>query len=203
MVAIAEPTKLTAPTKHRFTVGQYYKMAAVGILDVEQRTELIDGEIIEMSPIGTKHAACLSKLADLLRDRTRNLAAVRQQNPIRLSDRSEPQPDIVLVSDRQDYYAEYHPIPSEIFLLIEVSDSTLKYDREVKALLYAKAGIPELWIANLEAQVFEVYRQPSETGYENVQIYGKGEIINLQILPDVAIAVDDIFYNALRSNQNQ
>jgi Uma2 family endonuclease len=193
MIAIAEPTKLTPPAKHRFTVGQYYKMAEVGILDIEQRTELIDGEIIEMSPIGTKHAACLSKMADLLRDRTRDLAAVRQQNPVRLSDRSEPQPDIAVVSDRQDYYADKHPTPSEIFLLIEVSDSTLKYDREVKAPLYARAGIPELWIANLEAQVFEVYRQPNDTGYQEVQIYGKGEVINLQMLPDIAIAVDDIF----------
>lgn len=198
MVAIADPIIPKAPTKHRFTVDQYYKMGEVGILGLEQRTELIEGEVIEMSPIGTKHAACLSKLADLLRDRTKNLtsgniALVRQQNPIRLSDRSEPQPDIAIVCDRQDYYLENHPTPSEIFLLIEVADSTIKYDREVKTILYAKAGIPELWIANLEARVFEVYRQPTETGYQQVQIYEKGEIINLLMLPDVAIAVDDIF----------
>ena len=192
MVAIANFIISTPPTKHRFTIEQYYKMGEVGILGIEQRTELIEGEIIEMSPIGAKHAACLSKLADLLRDRTRNLVLVRQQNPIQLSDRSEPQPDIAVVKKRQDYYLESHPIPTEIFLLIEVADSTLKYDRDVKVPLYAKAGIPELWIANLEAQVFEVYRQPSETGYKQVQIYGKGEVINLQILPDVAISVDDI-----------
>jgi Uma2 family endonuclease len=193
MVAIADPTIPKVPTKHRFTVDQYYKMGEVGILGLEQRTELIEGEIIEMSPIGTKHAACLSKLADALHDRARNLALVRQQNPIRLSDQSEPQPDIAVVKERQDYYLESHPIPTEIFLLIEVADSTLKYDRNVKVPLYAKAGIPELWIANLEAQVFEVYRQPNETGYQQVQIYGKGAIINLLMLPDVAIAVDDIF----------
>ena len=89
-------------------------------------------------------------------------------------------------------YLENHPIPTEIFLLIEVADSTLKYYRDVKVPLYAKAGIPELWIANLEAQVFEIYRQQSETGYQHVQIYGKGEVINLLMLPDVAIAIDEI-----------
>ena len=192
MVAITSPTILKTPIKHRFTVEQYYKMAEVGILGVEQRTELIEGEVIEMSPIGAKHSACLSKLADVLRDRTRKRALVRQQNPICLSDRSEPQPDVAVVKERQDYYAESHPLPSEIILLIEVSDSTLKYDRDVKIPLYAKVGISELWIANLEAQVFEVYRQPSETGYQQVQIYGKGEVINLQMLPDVAIAVNEI-----------
>ena len=192
MITITAPTISKTPTKHRFTVEQYYKMAEVGILDVEQRTELIEGEVIEMSPIGAKHAACLSKLADVLRDRTRNKALVRQQNPIHMGDRSEPQPDIAVVKERQNYYLESHPIPTEIFLLIEVADSTLKYDRDVKVPLYAKAGIPELWIANLEAQVFETYRQPSETGYQHVQIYGKGEVINLLMLPDVAIAIDEI-----------
>ncbi len=193
MVAIADPTIPKAPTKHRFTVDQYYKMGEVGILGLEQRTELIEGEIIEMSPIGAKHSGSINRLNRIFAGLVGNQAIISIQNSIRINNHSEPQPDIAILYWREDFYVENLPIPSEVFLLIEVADSTLKYDREVKAIIYAKAGIPELWIANLEAQVFEVHRQPSETGYQQVQIYEKGEIINLLMLPDVAIAVDDIF----------
>jgi len=192
MVAISEPTKLTSPTKHRFTVGQYYQIAEIGILGIEQRTELIDGEIIEMSPIGVKHAGSINRLNRVFANLVGDNAIISIQNSIQLNNYSEPQPDLAILRWREDYYTESLPIISEILLLIEVSDSTLKYDREVKSLLYAKAGIPELWIANLETQVFEVYRQPSETGYQEVQTYGKGEVISLQMLTDITIAVDDI-----------
>lgn len=193
MVAIADPTIPKAPTKHRFTVDQYYKMGEVGILGLEQRTELIEGEILEMSPIGAKHSGSINRLNRIFAGLVGNQAIISIQNSIRINNHSEPQPDIAILYWREDFYVESLPIPSEVFLLIEVADSTLKYDREVKAIIYAKASIPELWIANIEAQVFEVYRQPSETGYQQVQIYGKGEIINLLMLPNVAIAVNDIF----------
>lgn len=204
MMAIATSARPFVPQapnqdyqRYCFSIEQYYKMAKIGILNIDARTELIAGEIIEMSPIGTKHAASLSKLADLLRDLTRNLrenrVLIRQQNPVQLSDRTEPQPDIAIVVDRDDYYADAHPQPADILLLIEVADSTIKYDREVKAKLYAKAGILELWIVNLDAQVFEVYRQPHEGIYTQMQIYQKGQTVSLVCLPDVAIAVSEIF----------
>jgi Uma2 family endonuclease len=181
------------PTKYRLTVEQYYKMAEVGILKEDQRTELIEGEIIEMSAIGTKHAICVSNLSEILTLRTIQIAHVRQQNPVHLSDRSEPQPDIALVKRPSSLYVDCHPKAADIFLLIEVSDSTLKYDREIKIPLYAKAGIPEVWIANIEEQVFEVYKSPNQDHYEQVKLYGKGELIPMSMFADIAIAVDEIF----------
>ncbi|MEE3716305.1 Uma2 family endonuclease [Tumidithrix elongata RA019] len=193
------PTKNYTPTRHRFTVEQYYKMAEVGILDITQRTELIEGEIIEMSPIGTKHAICVSDISEILTTKTIHFAHVRQQNPVHLSDRSEPQPDIALVKRPSSRYINSHPTPADIFLLIEVSDTTLKYDREIKVPLYAKATIPEVWIANLEAQTLEVYRQSDETGYQDIKQYTKGEVITLESFAEIAIAIDEIFLNAIAS----
>jgi Uma2 family endonuclease len=193
MIEIAKPSQSTAPAKHRFTIEQYYKMAEVGILGIEERTELIEGEIIEMSPIGAKHAGSINRLNRKFSSIVGDRAIIAVQNSINLNDYSEPQPDLAILRWREDFYTQSLPTTSEIFLLIEVADSTLKYDREVKAPLYAKAGIPELWIVNLEAQVFEVYRQPSETGYQQMQIYAKGQVITMEKLPDVVITVDDIF----------
>ena len=186
-------TRLTNPTKYRLTVEQYYKMAEVGILGTEQRTELIEGEIVEMSPIGAKHAGTINRLNRVLSPLVSNQAIISIQNSIRLSDNSEPQPDLAVLRLRDDCYTDCHPIPDDIFLLIEVSDSTLKYDREIKIPLYAKAGIPEVWIANIEAQIFEVYCLLSQDEYQKVQNYGKGEVIQIGALADIAIAVDDIF----------
>jgi Uma2 family endonuclease len=193
MIAIAKPTQSTAPAKHRFTVEQYYKMADVGILTIEERTELIEGEIIEMSPIGAKHAGSINRLNRKFSAIVGNQAIIAVQNSISLNGYSEPQPDLAILHWREDFYTQSLPTPSEIFLLIEVADSTLKYDREVKAPLYAKAGIPELWIVNLEAQVFEVYRQPSESGYQQMQIYAKGQTIQLEQLPNVEIEIDFVY----------
>ncbi|MBD2178853.1 Uma2 family endonuclease [Pseudanabaena sp. FACHB-1998] len=193
MIAIAKSPLSSAPTKHRFTVEQYYKMAEVGILGIEERTELIEGEITEMSPIGAKHAGSINRLNRRFSAIVNNQAIIAVQNSISLNDYSEPQPDLAILHWREDFYTQSLPNPSEIFLLIEVADSTIKYDREVKAPLYAKAGIPELWIVNLEAQVFEVYRQPSETGYQQMQIYTKGQTVQLEQLPNVEIEIDFVF----------
>jgi Uma2 family endonuclease len=192
MVTATKLTTPNSPVKYRLTVEQYYKMAEVGILGIEQRTELIDGEIIEMSAIGTKHAICVSNLSEILTLRTIQIAHVRQQNPIHLSDRSEPQPDIALVKRPSSLYLDCHPTPADIFLLIEVSDSTLKYDREIKIPLYAKAGISEVWIVNIEEQVFEVYKSPNQDIYEHVQTYGKGEVIQIKNL-GLSIPINEIF----------
>jgi Uma2 family endonuclease len=194
-------TKPYTATSHRFTVEQYYKIAEIGILDPAQRTELIEGEIIEMSPIGTKHAICVSDISEILTTRTIDFAHVRQQNPVHLSDRSEPQPDLALVKRPSSRYLSCHPTAADIFLLIEVSDSTLNYDHEIKIPLYAKAAIPEVWIVNLESEMIEVYRQPnkteSEIDYQDVKQYAKGEVVTIASFNHVAIAVDEIFLNAI------
>ena len=193
MVVTTKLTAVPTPFKYRLTVEQYYKMAEVGILGIEHRTELIEGEIIEMSPIGAKHAGTINRLSRVLSPRISDQAIISIQNSIRLNDSSEPQPDLAILHLRDDCYTESIPTPTEIFLLIEVSDSTLKYDREVKIPLYAKAGIPEVWIANIEEQIFEVYKSPNQDRYEQVQNYGKGEVISMSMFANIAIAVDEVF----------
>jgi Uma2 family endonuclease len=193
MLVTTKRAAITTPVKYRLTVEQYYKMTEVGILGIEQRTELIEGEIIEMSPIGAKHAGTINRLNRVLSPRISDQAIISIQNSIRLNDSSEPQPDLAILHLRDDCYTESIPTPDDIFLLIEVSDSTLKYDREVKIPLYAKAGIPEVWIANIEEQVFEVYRSPSQDGYKQIQNYGKGEVIQIELFANVEIAIDEVF----------
>lgn len=181
-----------AIARHSFTVEQYYQMAEVGILDITKGTELIEGEIVDMSPMGRLHAACIAKATRSLIRILPEMTDVRVQLPINLSDRSEPQPDLALVYYREDYYASGHPQSNDILLLIEVSDSTLKYDREVKLPLYAKSGIPEVWIVNLGEQIVEVYRQPCGDAYGVVQHYQRGEVVKFSIGEDIAIAINQI-----------
>lgn len=181
-----------AIARHTFTVEQYYQMAEVGILDVTKGTELIEGEIIDMSPMGRLHAACIAKATRSLICLLPDTADVRVQLPINLSDRSEPQPDLAIVRYRDDYYASGHPQSNDILLLMEVSDSTLKYDREVKLPLYARSSIPEVWIVNLGEQIVEVYRQPCGDTYGVVQYYQRGEVVKFGIGTDIAIAFGQI-----------
>jgi len=176
-----------AIARHTFTVEQYYQMAEVGILDITKGTELIEGEIVDMSPMGRLHAACIAKATRSLSRLLPDITDVRVQLPINLSNRSEPQPDLAIMNYREDYYASGHPQSSDILLLIEVSDSTLKYDREVKLPLYARSGIPEVWIVNLEAQILEVYRQPIENSYRVVQYYRQEELVKLLIQEEIAV----------------
>ncbi|MEE3716242.1 Uma2 family endonuclease [Tumidithrix elongata RA019] len=178
--------------RHTFTVEQYYQMAEVGILDITKGTELIEGEIIDMSPMGRLHAACIAKATRLLIRLLPDSLDVRVQLPIHLSNLSEPQPDLAIVRYREDYYASGHPQHNDILLLIEVSDSTLKYDREVKLPLYAKYDIPEVWIVNLEDRLLEVYRQVGENGYEIVRDYQRGEVVNFGAAEKIAIAINQI-----------
>lgn len=150
---------------HRLSVADYHRMGETGILGPELRTELLDGEIIEMPPIGHPHAGTVNLLADLLRDRVRERALVAVQNPVCLDGRSEPLPDIALLRPRPDYYRTGHPGPDAVLLLIEVADSSLRYDREVKIPRYARAGIPEVWLVDLGGSEICIYQQPGAGGY--------------------------------------
>ncbi|HEV2124992.1 MAG TPA: Uma2 family endonuclease [Chloroflexota bacterium] len=176
----------------QFTVDDYYRLAEVGILKPDDRVELIEGEIVRMSPIGSKHAATVERARRLFEGRLGDHVSVRSQNPVRLDRRSEPEPDLTLVRFRADYYAETHPTPRDVLLIIEVADTTLHYDRHVKALLYARAGIPEYWIVDLTGDAIEAHTEPSPDGYRVVRRYQRGERLSPQVLPEVELAVEEI-----------
>jgi Uma2 family endonuclease len=180
------------PRPYRFTTADYHRMAEAGILHEDSPVELIEGEIIQMSPIGDKHASGVDRAAELFFDKLRHRAIVRVQNPIHLSEYAEPQPDLALLHRRSDYYAAGHPGPGDVLLVVEVADSSIDYDRQTKAPLYARHGIPELWILDLTRDHLAVYREPSRDGYATTRVFRRGESISPLAFPDVQIAVDDI-----------
>ena len=184
-------TKSTA-TRRRFTVDEYYGMAEAGILHEDDRVELIEGDIIAMAPIGNRHTACVKRLNRLFGEQLGRQVLVSVQDPIRLSRRSEPQPDIVLLRPRDDFYAAGHPGPADVLLIVEVVDTSLPYDRR-KLRLYARAGVPCVWLAILSTRRVEVHREPSTDGYRDVTIVGHGYLPALDELPALSVRVEDIF----------
>ncbi|MEB3179886.1 MAG: Uma2 family endonuclease [Nostocaceae cyanobacterium] len=179
--------------RRKFTVEQYHKMVDSGILKEDDRVELIRGEIIEMSPIGTKHAACVNRLNNLLYRKLGDRIILGVQNPVILSDTSEPQPDVTLLKHRDDFYESAHPQPQDIYLLIEVADTTVKYDKEVKIPLYTEHGIMEVWLVDINEESVEVYREPATDGYQNVRKFVGGESLSIGVFSDVNISVKEIF----------
>jgi Uma2 family endonuclease len=165
-------------------------MMEAGILSESDHVELIEGEVIEVSPIGSRHAACvdrLNRLFNKLED-----VIVRVQSPIRLDDFSEPQPDITLLRLRPDFYAQRHPAPSDVLLVVEVADSSAEFDRAVKLPLYAEALIPEFWLVNLPEEKVEVFLQASNNTYQESREFGRGELVTSRILPGLSLSVDSI-----------
>ena len=154
-----------ALNKRLLTTEEYHKMGEVGILGEDDRIELIYGEIIEMSPIGSGHAGCINRINALFTELLGREVIVSIQNPLHLDDRSEPEPDLVLLRPSPHFYADHHPGPQDVFLVIEVADTSLEYDRNLKIPLYANAGIPEYWIVNLQQSGIEVYLDPKEDTY--------------------------------------
>jgi Uma2 family endonuclease len=178
--------------RRRFTVDEYYLMAKVGILHEDDRVELIEGEIVEMSPIGSRHAASVMRLTQYLSEKTGRHALVDVQNPVRLGEHSEPQPDVCLLKPRMDFYAGAHPGPADVLLLIEVADTSADYDRQVKIPLYARAGIGEVWLVDLTQNQVEVYRQPGPRGYRQILMPTAEDRLAPQALPDLALSPRDI-----------
>lgn len=151
----------------RWTVEEYHRMDDLGILSPDERTELIDGQIILMASKGTPHVTALHLLAHTLRDQLGSEALVRTQDPIQLTDFSEPEPDIAIVRGHILDYADHHPTAQEVDWIIEVADSTLKYDTETKAELYARSGIADYWVLDLKNRRFHIFRNPQPTGYSS------------------------------------
>ncbi len=166
--------------KQLFTVDDYYKMAESGILKPEDRVELIYGEILKMSPIYSPHASTVNILAELLITTFYKKAIITIQNPLRIDKYSEPEPDLVIAKWRMDRYRLRHPRPKDVFLVIEVSDSTLAKDRVIKLPLYAAASIPEYWIVNIPDKQIEIYRNPKGEAYEEQEIIGMDGIAKCQ-----------------------
>jgi len=176
----------------RLNVSQYHQMSEAGIFSENDKVELINGEIIEMSPIGRRHTACVNRLNSVFSQLLGKKVIVAVQNPIILNNLSEPEPDIALLQPRADFYESGHPQPQDIFLLIEVADSSLEYDRDVKIPLYASSGITEVWLVDIYEQVIIVYRYPSENGYSDIQKLSRGEKISIQAFSEINLVVDDI-----------
>ena len=189
------------PKIRKFTVEEYYRMAEVGILHPEERVELIDGEIVLMAPIGPQHNSGVIRLTEAFVALFRGLYVVMPQGSIRLSQLSEPEPDIALLRLRPDYYAESLPGPEDLVIAIEVSDTSLAHDREVKVNLYAQANIPETWIMNLVEDCIESFTGPGPDGYANHTIYHRGDRISPSTLPEVEFAVEDLLPPAVEQSE--
>jgi Uma2 family endonuclease len=179
--------------RRRFTLEEYHRMGEVGIFGEKERVELIEGEIVEMSPIGLLHAGTVDRIADVFARRLAGCAIVRVQGPILLADlASQPQPDVSLLMPRPDFYTTKGPGASDIFLVVKVMDSTVAYDRDVKLPLYARAGIAEVWLANVNTRRIEVYRRPSAEGYGESAVFQRDEPLFSQAFADVVFTVAEL-----------
>ena len=190
MTTTAVPAQTTAPTRRRFTVEEYCAMADAGILGEEERVELLDGEILIMPLIGPPHEDGTTRLSSDLVHRLHGRAWVRVQNSIRLDDHGLPEPDIAIVRLRDDYHRE-RPTPADVLLVIEVADSSLRRDRELKLPHYAAAGIPEVWIANVSARQVEALHDPVDGVYQSSRIVPADGRISPRAFPDVALTVGE------------
>ena len=179
---------------HLFTVEEYYRLGEAGILAPDARVELLDGRIYDMLPIGPFHSGVETGLQTLFFSAAKGRWIVRVQNPVHLNDGSEPVPDLTLVRPRADYYKAEHPQPADVFLLVEVAQSSLPFDRKAKLIAYARAGIAEYWIVNLKAKSVEVHRGPLPIGeYSHTSRHKSGDTITAEAFPDLQITVADLF----------
>ena len=179
--------------RYRFTVDEYDRMAEVGLLTQCDRVELLDGDIVEMSPIGDRHASVVARISSVFSERLGRRSIVWGQNPLGLRVvRSVPQPDVTLLRPRADFYASARPGPDDALLLIEVMDTSTPTDRDVKLPLYARAGIAETWLVDLGADTVEVYRQPTASSYSDARVLRRGERVSPLAFPELTLTVDEL-----------
>lgn len=182
---------ISLPAKHLIAVEAYRKMGEAGIFTPEARVELIEGEIFDMAPIGSEHASLVKRITEWWLFALQGRAIVSVQDPVVLGEYSEPQPDLALLRRREDFYARSHPSPEDILLIIEVSDTTARYDREIKLPLYARYGIPEAWLINLQQRRLEVYSGPEAGKYQQADFYQEGEVSS-RAFPDLKLPLADL-----------
>jgi len=178
--------------KRLISIDDYHRMAADGLFSEDDRVELIEGEIVEMTPIGNRHATCVRRSISLFSSSLAGRVIVDVQNPVQLGDWSEPQPDVTLLGWRDDYYASAAPTAKDVVLLVEVADSSIGFDRGTKVPLYARHGIREHWLLDLPGGTLDVHRLPASAGYRDVRKLRRGDSIALEAFPDVVFAVSDL-----------
>jgi Uma2 family endonuclease len=181
------------PRRHRITVEEYHRMAEVGLLAPDARVELIDGEIIDMPPIGSRHAGTVRHLDELLHGVLAGRATISCQTPLQLGDLSEPQPDFTLLVRREDFYKQRNPNASDTLLAIEVSDTTLRYDLNTKMSLYARHGVPELWVVDVENKQLHVFRNPAGATYGEFITTDERGVMPISALPGTTVDLSLLF----------
>jgi Uma2 family endonuclease len=179
-------------SKKLFTVDEYYLMGEVGIIGPEERTELIDGEIIQTSPPGNRHIGACNRANTLFTEALGRRVIVSVQNPLLLDKHNEPQPDIIVLKPTADFYGSRRATPKDASLVIEIAMSSLGFDRKVKLPHYARCGVPEVWIEDLNNDLLLVFRDPSRGRYKTSMTLGKGEKVSPLAFPDVSFKVEDL-----------
>jgi len=179
--------------RRRLSVEEFHRIGAAGILVEDDRIELIDGDMIEMAPIGTMHLAKVNRLSRMLSLAVRQEAIVSTQNPIALPPQNEPQPDIALLMARVDDYEKSLPTAADVLLIIEVADTTLAYDRDIKIPVYAQHGISEVWLFDLQSGSLLVHRDPDPKGYQRILTPTKNETVSPLLLPSVKIDLAEVW----------
>lgn len=167
-------------------------MAETGVLPLDARVELLNGEILDMSPIGPFHGGVVTYLNEVFSQARKGRWLTSILNPVHLSDISEPQPDLMLLKSSPDFYRRHHPRPEDVYLLIEVSDTSVATDRDHKLPAYGRAGIPEVWIVNLNDQTVEVYREPHFTGYASTTTLRSGQKTAPRTFPDAVVDISEL-----------
>jgi Uma2 family endonuclease len=175
-----------------WTVQEYYKIIELGIIDPDERTELIAGQITLMVAKGTPHVLALQMLANIFQDQLNNTALIRTQDPILLDNFSEPEPDLVITKGNMFDYALHHPSPEDIYLVVEIADSTLKKDCEVKEKVYAKANIADYWVVDLKNRQVHIFRDPMPNGYENHLVLNESQVISPLAFPAIILPITSI-----------
>jgi Uma2 family endonuclease len=178
--------------KRRFTIEEYHRMAEVGILGEDDSVELLDGEIVRWTPIGSRHAACVKRLNRLFGRLLAQRAVVSVQDPVRLGLDSEPQPDVALLHPRADFYATAHPGAGDVFLVVEIADTSAELERTVKVALYARAEVREVWVVDLARDRIEVFRRPTPGGYRDVQTLGRDDRLAPDAFPDASLEAREV-----------
>ena len=186
-------TAAEGPRRHRYTVADYHRMGEAGILAPDSRVELIDGEIIDMPPIGTQHAGKVNYLVKVLAQAVGDRAVLLVQNPVVLGDYSSPQPDLALARPQADFYASRHPQPGDLMLVVEVADTSLRFDRDDKVPLYARHGIPEVWLVDLKAKHLVRYRNPRQGAYTLIDQPDLGSPLEIAALPETRFDLRTLF----------
>jgi len=182
----------TAHARRSFTVDEYHRMGEAGILTAGDRVELIEGDVITMTPIGQRHVVCVAELLRRLVLALGDRAAVWPRSPIRLSPDTEPQPDVALLRPRSDRYLREPAGGEDVLLVVEVAETSYRYDRGLKPGLYARAGVREVWIVDLAGDAVEVHRGPGPQGYTSSERIGRGGTVAPAVFPDVVLAVTDV-----------